>query len=100
MGCEFKACMCYNKNAIGEEGNGKPPHKIHFPRKNSEPCLWFPAKLKIKYAFQYTYSYAWLIHTPILKPIDNGNSEHRLWFLLRSESSMQHSFCGISTIKV
>ena len=24
----------------GEEGNGKPPHEIHFTR-NSEPCLWF-----------------------------------------------------------
>ena len=22
----------FEKNTIGEEGNGKPPHKIHFPR--------------------------------------------------------------------
>ena len=31
---------------IGEEGNGKPPHKIHFPRKNSKLCLWFLLRSK------------------------------------------------------
>ena len=32
-GCEFKSNMCHNKNAIGEEGNGKPIHFqfIQFP---------------------------------------------------------------------
>ena len=30
------------QNTIGEEGNGKPPHKIHFPRKNSEPGFCYP----------------------------------------------------------
>ena len=38
--------MCHNKNGIGEEGKGKPPHEFHFPRKNSEPCLWFLLCLK------------------------------------------------------
>ena len=38
-GCEFGSSMCRNRYAIGEEGNGKPPHEFHFPRKNSEPCL-------------------------------------------------------------
>ena len=32
--------------AIGEEGNGQPPHRILFPRKNSEPCLWFLLRSK------------------------------------------------------
>ena len=40
-GCQFDSSMCHNKIAIGEEGNGKPPHEIHFPRENSDPCLWF-----------------------------------------------------------
>ena len=31
-GCQYDSSLCHNKNAIGEEGNGKPPHKIHFPR--------------------------------------------------------------------
>ena len=35
-----------SKNAIGKEGNGKPPHEFHFPRKNSEPCLWFLLRSK------------------------------------------------------
>ena len=34
------------QNAIGEEGNGKPHHKFHFPKKNSEPCLWFLLRSK------------------------------------------------------
>ena len=27
MGCEFESYACRNKNAIGDEGNGKPPIK-------------------------------------------------------------------------
>ena len=45
-GCEFDASMRHIANAIGEEDNGKPPHKIHFPRKNSGPCLWFLLRSK------------------------------------------------------
>ena len=30
-GCEFDSSTCHNENANGKEGNGKPPHKIHFP---------------------------------------------------------------------
>ena len=37
---------------------------------------------------QYTYSYTLLIHIPILKPIGDENSEHCLWFLQCSKSSM------------
>ena len=40
-GCEFESYMIHNKISISEEGNGKPPHKIHLPGKNSKPCLWF-----------------------------------------------------------
>ena len=36
-GCEFDSSMRHNKNA--EEGNGKPLHTFHLPRKNSDPCL-------------------------------------------------------------
>ena len=43
-GCEFDPLVCRNKNAIGEEGNKKPHQKVHFPRKNSEPCLMFPLR--------------------------------------------------------
>ena len=25
-GCKFESCTCHNKDTIGEEGNGKPPH--------------------------------------------------------------------------
>ena len=38
---EFDYFMCHNENAIGEEGNGTPPNKIHSPRKYSEHYLWF-----------------------------------------------------------
>ena len=31
-GCQFDSSTCHNKQAIGEEGNGKPPHEYHFPR--------------------------------------------------------------------
>ena len=34
-GFEFESYKCHTKNAIGEEGNGKSPHKIHVSRKNS-----------------------------------------------------------------
>ena len=40
-GCEFESYKRRNKNAIGEEGNGKPPHIIHFRRKKPGSCLWF-----------------------------------------------------------
>ena len=39
--CQLDSSICHSKNTIGEEGNRKPPHEFHFPRKNSEPCLWF-----------------------------------------------------------
>ena len=38
--------MEFYENITGEEGNGKRPHKIHFPRKSSEPCLWFLLRSK------------------------------------------------------
>ena len=31
--CQFDSSTCHIQNAIGEEGNWKPPHEIHFPRK-------------------------------------------------------------------
>ena len=42
-GCQLDSSMC-QKSVIS--GNGKPPHKIHFPRKNSEHCLWFLLRWK------------------------------------------------------
>ena len=38
--------MCRDKNAVGGGGDGKPPHKINFPRKYSGPCLWFLLRSK------------------------------------------------------
>ena len=35
MDCQFESCTCQNENALGGEGNGKSPHKIHFPRKKT-----------------------------------------------------------------
>ena len=31
---------------IGKKGNVKPTHKIHLPRKNSEPCILFLLRSK------------------------------------------------------
>ena len=39
--CELESYTCHNKNAIGEERNGKQTHKIQFPRENSEPISSF-----------------------------------------------------------
>ena len=44
---------------------------------------------------QYTYSYTSLIQIPIIKPIGDENSEHGLWFLLCSKSSM---LCSIPIV--
>ena len=51
--------------------------------------------LKIEFALQYTYSCTSLIHIPILKPIGDENSNHCLWFLLCSKSSM---LCSIPIV--
>ena len=40
-------------NAIGEEGNGKPPQKIHFPRQELRALSLASAKLEIEYATQF-----------------------------------------------
>ena len=39
LGCEFESYTRHNKNVIGEGGDGRPPHKVHFPRKSSEASL-------------------------------------------------------------
>ena len=69
--------------------------EVRFPRRSSEVLVMklralslVSAMLKIDYAMQYTYSYTLLIHIPILKPICDDNSEHCLWLLLCSKSSM------------
>ena len=36
--------MC--ENTIAEEGNGKTSHELHFPRKNSKPCLKIEYELR------------------------------------------------------
>ena len=43
VGFEFESYTCHKQNTLGE---GKPPHDIHFPRKNTEPCLWFLLRSK------------------------------------------------------
>ena len=53
--------QCANfKNAIGEEGNGKPPHEFHFPRKTQSPASGFCyARNRVRNAvfFKKTCSY-------------------------------------------
>ena len=44
---------------------------------------------------QYTNSYTLLLHIPISKSIADENSEHCLWFLLCSKSSM---LCSIPIV--
>ena len=51
-GCQFEPCTCYNVNAIGEEGNGKPPHKIHFPGEKLRALSVVTAMLDVEYATQ------------------------------------------------
>ena len=73
-------------NTIGEEGNGRARHKIHLPRKNSEPRLWF--LLRAKSSVLNTIGEEGngrarhKIHLP------RKNSEPSLWFLLRAKSSV------------
>ena len=83
--------MEFYENIIANEGNGKPPHKLHFPSKNSEPCLWFLLRsksnmqwnsMKILLPMKATGNHLKL-HFP------SKNSEPCLWFLLRSKSNMQ-----------
>ena len=81
--------MRHNKNAIGEKGNGKPPHEFHFPRKNSEPRLWF--LLRIDLSMLNTIGEEGKKKPPHECHFIRKNSEPRLWFLLRSKSSMQRS---------
>ena len=43
---ELESCTCHNKSSTCKEGSGKSPHRIHFPTKSSEPCLWFLLRSK------------------------------------------------------
>ena len=65
-GYQFDFSMYPNKNAIDEEGNGKPPEKIYLPRKNSKPCLCFLLRLRSsmrrsRYIFSFQSLY-WMKH--------------------------------------
>ena len=61
MGCEFEPCFDFTLKTphkvmtIGAEGNGEPPHKIYFTRKNSELSL-VSATPKIKHATEFLVS--------------------------------------------
>ena len=57
---------------------------FHFPRKNSEPCLWFLLRSKLSMRRR---GRQW--DTTSLFPFPRKNSEPCLWFLLRSKSSMR-----------
>ena len=37
---------CHIEGTIGMESKEKPLHTIQFPRRDSEPCLWFLLCLK------------------------------------------------------
>ena len=40
-GYQFDSSMYHFQNAVGEKGNRKPPHKIHFPVKTQSPVSGF-----------------------------------------------------------
>ena len=40
-------------NTIGGESKGKPIYQVHFPKRISEPCLRFSAKLGVENATQF-----------------------------------------------
>ena len=82
----FDSSMCHFQNAIGEEGNGKPPHELHFPRKNTEPCLWF--LLCLKSSMLNTIGEEGNGKPPHELHFPRKNTEPCLWFLLCLKSSM------------
>ena len=55
--CQSDSSMCcHNNSIIGEEGNGKPPHKLHFPRKKKKKLRALSlvsATLEIEYATNF-----------------------------------------------
>ena len=53
----LESCMGHNENAIGEEGNVKPPQNFLFHRKKQEPCLWLLLSLKSSVLCSYTVIY-------------------------------------------
>ena len=48
------------KTTIGEEGNKKPPHKVHLCRKSQSPFL-VSTKLEIKYAMHFFLNMVWFL---------------------------------------
>ena len=85
-GCEFASRREHNKDAIGEEGNGKPPNEFDFPRRNSEPCIWF--LLRSKSSVVNTIGEEGNGKPPHEFNFPRRNSEPCIWFLLRSKSSV------------
>ena len=51
-GCQFDFSMCHLEDAIGEEGNGKPPHEFHYPKKLRAMPSLVSATFEIEYATQ------------------------------------------------
>ena len=90
------------KTSHGEEGNGKQPHKIHFPRKQLAALSLVSAKLKIKYAMEF-YEYtigAECNREPQHKThFPRKSSEPCLWFLLSSKSSMLRNSMKILLVR-
>ena len=67
--------MEFYENITGEEGNGKRPHKIHFPRKNSALSL-VSATLEIEYAMEF--------YENITGEEGNGKRPHKIHFPRKS----------------
>ena len=86
--------MGFYEHTIGEEGNGKPPHKPTPLIKNSEPCLWFLLRSKSNILWDsmniLLVRKATVNHLTRRTPLTK-NSEPCLWFLLRFKSSMRRS---------
>ena len=73
--CRGEVVKRHTKNTIDAKGNGLPPYKVHFPRKNSEPCLWF--LLRSKSSMQRSFTdviYGFPINHDKIRPHDSLHS--------------------------
>ena len=81
---EIEYALEFYENTIGAECNREPPHKIHFPRKSSEPCLWFLLSSKL--------SMLWNSMKILL--VQNATGNHRIKSIsLEKAQSPVSGFC-------
>ena len=101
-GCQFDSSMCHFLNAICEEGNGKPPREFHFPRRNSERCLWFllrstssvqRSRIQIRRRRNTTWLLLWIALTVL--ELKERRKFQGSWVPKRSKASLDYNHRGI-----